>query len=80
MEVKDLKTGDKVKARYRKYGVHSVVGEVFEISADKGEFKGTWASIRVTGGNLNDPHVGWLVKNKVSVLVALKDIVAIIKP
>jgi hypothetical protein len=74
MKKEELKVGQKVKAKFRKYGVHSIVGEVTEVCTDEHALQGTWVSIKVTGGNMNDPHVSWLVANRVGVLVPLKDV------
>ena len=75
---KELKVGDKIKAKFRKYGVHIVIGEVTEICTDEHALKGTWVSIKVTGGNLNDPHVQWLVKNKVGCMIPIRDVVGVL--
>ncbi len=74
MKKEELKVGQKVKAKFRKYGVHSIVGEVTEVCTNEHALQGTWVSIKVTGGNMNDPHVSWLVANRVGVLVPLKDV------
>ncbi|MBR0294363.1 MAG: hypothetical protein IJQ67_00400 [Bacilli bacterium] len=69
-----VKKGDKVKAIFRKYGKHEVIGEVFEVSTDEHALKGTWVSIKVTGGDMNDNQVAWMVSNKINVMVPLSDI------
>ena len=74
MKKEELKVGQKVKAKFRKYGVHSIIGEITEVCTDEHALQGTWVSIKVTGGNMNDPHVSWLVANRVGVLVPLKDV------
>lgn len=74
MKKEELKVGQKVKAKFRKYGVHCIVGEVTEVCTNEHALQGTWVSIKVTGGNMNDPHVSWLVANRVGVLVPLKDV------
>ena len=74
MEKEELKVGQKVKAKFRKYGVHSIEGEVTEVCTDEHALQGTWVSIKVTSGNLCDTHVQWLIKNKVGVLVPIKDV------
>lgn len=78
MTKSNIKVGDKVKAKFRKYGVHTIIGIVNEISEDEHALKGTWVGIKVTGGNMNDPHVSWMVANKVGCLVPLKDIVEVL--
>ena len=70
----EVKVGDKVMAKFRKYGTHSIEGEVTEVCTDEHALEGTWVSLKVTGGNLCDPHVQWLIKNKVGVLVPIKDV------
>lgn len=79
MKKEELKVGQKVKAKFRKYGVHSIVGEVTEVCTDEHALQGTWVSIKVTGGNMNDPHVSWLVTNRVGVLIPLKDVVEVLQ-
>ena len=74
----EIKVGDKVKAKFRKYGVHSVSGDVTEACTNEHALEGTWVSIKVTGGNLCDPHVQWLIKYKVGVLIPIKDVTAVI--
>ena len=74
MKKEELKVGDKVKAIFRKYGRHDIIGEAWNIATDENALQGTWVSIRVTGGNMNDPHVSWLVRNKVNILVPISDV------
>ena len=74
----EIKAGDKVKAKFRKYGVHSISGDVTEVCTNEHALEGTWVSIKVTGGNLCDPHVQWLIKYKVGVLIPIKDVTAVI--
>ena len=74
MKKEELKVGQKVKAKFRKYGFHSIIGEVTEVCTNEHALQGTWVSIKVTGGNMNDPHVSWLVANRVGVLIPLKDV------
>lgn len=74
MKKEELKVGQKVKAKFRKYGVHSIIGAVTEVCTNEHALQGTWVSIKVTGGNMNDPHVSWLVANRVGVLIPLKDV------
>ena len=57
MKKEGLKLGNKVKALFRKYGKHTVIGEVWEISTDEHALSGTWVSIRVSGGDMSDKHV-----------------------
>ena len=79
MKKEELKVGQKVKAKFRKYGVHSIIGEVTEVCTNEHALQGTWVSIKVTDGNMNDPHVSWLVTNRVGVLIPLKDVVEVLQ-
>lgn len=78
MKKEDIQLGNKVKAKFKKYGVHMIIGVVNEICTDEHALQGTWVSIKVTGGNLNDPHVHWMVHNKVGCLVPIKDVVEVL--
>jgi len=79
MKKEELKLGDKVKAIFRKYGKHTVIGEVWEISTDEHPLSGTWVSIRVSGGDMSDKHVSWMVANKMNVMVPVSDVMEIIR-
>ena len=70
----DVKVGDKIKATFRKYGKHEVIGEVFDVSKDEDALPGTWVSIRVIGGDMNDSHVALMVNNKINCMMPLSDI------
>ena len=74
MNKEDIKVGDIVKAIFVKYGKHLVCGEVFEISTDEHALKGTWVSIRVNGGDMNDWHVKMMVEHRINVMVPIKDV------
>ena len=79
MNKKEIKVGDTVKAIFVKYGKHLVSGEIFEISTDEHALKGTWVSIKVTGGDLTDKTVRYMVQERINVLVPIKDVCEIIK-
>ena len=79
MKKEELKLGDKVKATFRKYGKHIVIGEVWEISTDEHALDGTWVSIKVTGGDMSDKHVSWMVANKMNVMVPISDVKEVIR-
>lgn len=79
MKKEELKLGDKVKAIFRKYGKHVVIGEVWEISTDEHALDGTWVSIKVTGGDMSDKHVSWMVVNKMNVMVPISDVLEVIR-
>lgn len=79
MKKEELKLGNKVKAIFRKYGKHIVIGEVWEISTDEHALAGTWVSIKVTGGDMSDKHVSWMVANKMNILVPISDVKEVIE-
>lgn len=79
MKKEELKLGDKVKAIFRKYGKHTVIGEVWEISTDEHALTETWVSIKVTGGDMSDKHVSWMVANIMNVMVPVSDVKEVIK-
>ena len=69
-----IKINDKVRAIFKKYGRHEVIGTVFEISTDEHDLSGTWISIRVTGGNMEDKQVAYMVANRINVMVPISDV------
>ena len=77
MNKEDIKVGDIVKTIFVKYGKHLVCGEVFEISTDEHALKGTWVSIRVNGGDMNDWHVKMMVEHRINVMVPIGDVLEI---
>ena len=79
MKKEQIKVGDKVKAIFRKYGKHTVIGEVFEISTDEHALEGTWVSIRVTGGDMTDKSVAYMVANRINVMVPVSDVVEVLQ-
>ncbi len=79
MKKEELNLNDKVKAIFRKYGRHEIIGTVYEIATDENALQGTWVSIKVTGGNMNDPHVSWLVKNKINIMVPVSDVKEVLR-
>ena len=78
MENEQIKVGDRVKAVFRKYGKHIVIGDVFEISTDEHALKGTWVSIKVTDGDTNDKQVRLMIQEQINVMVPLKDVIEIL--
>ena len=52
---------------------------VNEICTDEHALEGIWIGLKVTGGNMNDPHVQWMVNNKVGCLVPLKDVMKVLQ-
>lgn len=74
MNKADIKIGDTVRAIFFKYGKHLVSGTVFEISTDEHALKGTWVSIKVTGGDLTDKTVRYMVQERINVMVPIQDI------
>ena len=79
MKKEEIRIGDKVKAIFRKYGKHTVIGEVFEISTDEHALEGTWVSIRVTGGDMTDKSVAYMVANRINVMVPVSDVVEVLQ-
>ena len=79
MKKEEIKIDDKVRAIFRKYGRHEVIGTVFEISTDEHALEGTWVSIRVTGGNMNDKNVAYMVANRINVMVPVSDVKEVLK-
>lgn len=76
--MKNIKIGDKVIAIFRKYGKHTVIGEVREISTDENGLPGTRVSIWVTGGNMNDKYVAFMA-SRFNVGVPIEDVKEVIK-
>ena len=79
MKKEQIKIDDKVRAIFRKYGRHEVIGTVFEISTDEHALQGTWVSIKVTGGDVNDKQVSWMVANRINVMVPASDVVEVLQ-
>ena len=79
MKKRQIKVGQKVKSIFRKYGSHIVIGEAFEISTDEHALKGTWVSIKVTGGDMEDKQVSWMVANRVNVMVPVSDVLEVLE-
>ena len=78
MKKQEIRIGDIVRAKFRKYGTHIVIGEIFEISTDEHGLKGTWVSIKVTSGDTKDNHVNWMIQNRINVMVPLSDILEVV--
>lgn len=57
MNREEVKVGDLVKAVFLKHGEHLVIGEIFEIATNERGLKGTWVSIKITGGDESDKQV-----------------------
>ena len=79
MKKEQIKVGQKVKAIFHKYGSHIVIGETFEISVDEHALRGTWVSIKVTGGDMEDKQVSWMVANRVNVMVPVSDVLEVLE-
>lgn len=79
MKKEQIKVGQKVKAIFRKYGSHIVIGEAFEISTDEHALRGTWVSIKVTGGDTSDNQVNWMIKNAINVMVPVSDVLEVLE-
>lgn len=74
MKKDEIKIGNVVQAKFRKYGVHTVAGVVREITTDGHDLKGTWVSLSVIGGELKDPTVKRLADYNLGVLVPIEDV------
>lgn len=74
MKKDEIKIGNVVQAKFRKYGVHIVVGEVNEITTDKHALKGTWVGLKVIGGELKDPNVKYLADYNIGILIPVEDV------
>lgn len=75
----NLKVGDKVVAVFRKYGKHKVVGKITEISTDEHGLPGTWVSIRVSGGDIKDRQVVWLIQHSMLVMIPIEDVKGVVQ-
>ena len=69
----EYRVGDRVKAKFYKYGKHIVVGTITEIEAREGKL---WVTIQVTGRYTTDPDVQWMVDNHVNVFIPMRDIIS----
>lgn len=69
----EYRVGDRVKAKFYKYGKHIVIGTITEIEGRQGKM---WVVIEVTGKYLTDPDVQWMVDNHVNVLIPMRDIIS----
>ena len=78
MNKDDIKVGNIVKAIFVKCGKHLVSGEVFEVSTDEHALKGTWVSIKVTGGDLTDKTVLYIIKERINVMVPINNIIKVL--
>ena len=78
MRKEDIETGFIVKAVFRKYGNHIIVGEVIEICTNEHALDGDWAGIRVTGGDTEDKRVRWMLEKRICCLIPCRDIKEIV--
>lgn len=78
MNKEDIKVGDIVKAIFVKYGKHLVWGEVFEVSTDEHGLPGTWVSLKVAGGDMNDWQVKIMVKEHINVMVPINNVIQVL--
>lgn len=69
----EYRVGDRVKAKFYKYGKHIVIGNITEIEVRQGKM---WVVIEVTGKYVTDPDVQWMVDNHVNVLIPMRDIIS----
>lgn len=75
MKENEIKNGDIVKAIFRKYGKHTIIGKVWEISLDETPLPGVWVSIRVLDGDKNDKAVLLMIQNRINVMVPISDVI-----
>lgn len=66
-----VKVNSKVKAIFRKYGKHELIGIVNEVRDDA-------VSIKVIGGDMKDMYINFMAKNKFNVLISPRDVKEII--
>ena len=79
MKKEELKIGNKIKGIFRKnHSKHTIVGEITEISTDEHELKGTWVSVKITGGDMNDRYVSQMAKYGFGVMIPIKDVVEVL--
>jgi len=69
----EYRVGDRVKAKFHKYGEHIVIGTITEIESRQGKM---WVVIEVTGKYVTDPDVQWMIDNHVNVLIPMRDIIS----
>ena len=78
MKESKLFINSKIKAIFRKRGRHTIAGEVFDICTESKSICRTWISIHVTGGDLNDPYVQWMVSHRINCLIPLCDVLEVL--
>ena len=77
---KDRKTickyiiGDRVVVTFNKYGSHTFIGEIEEISENMHELKGIWISVLPVEEYKSDNTAKRMIKEKIRCIVPLKDI------
>ena len=74
MHPSDIKIGQVVYAVFRKYGKHYLYGLVQEKSHNEHGLDGWWISILPTVSPKHDPHIEYLIQNRIGVIIPLKDI------
>ena len=55
-------------------GISKRIDEVLQLVG----LRGTWVSIKVTGGDMNDKQVSWMVANRINVMVPVSDVMEVL--
>ena len=66
--------GDTVIVTFNKYGSHTFIGEIEEISQDYHGLKGIWISVLPIKEYKSDEIAKRMIKDKIRCMVPLKDI------
>ena len=74
MKESELKIGIKVKAILREDGKHIIVGEILNITLDNHPYQETWVSLNVSGGDVNDDQVHFMIRDNVNVTIPAVDV------
>ena len=66
--------GDLVVVRFNKYGIHTFIGEIEEISENMHALEGVWVSVLPIKEYKSDETALRMIKDKIRCTVPLKDI------
>ena len=66
--------GDLVVVTFNKYGKHTFIGEIEEISENMHELEGVWISVLPVKEWNSDEHAKRMIREKIRCIVPLKDI------
>lgn len=78
METSELKIGIKVKAILREDGIHIDVDEILNISLDAHPYQKTFIQLNVSGGDVNDDQVHFMIRDNINVTVPASDVISVI--